>query len=123
MAGRHRGTLGLVPRLELLEPTPGGIHLLSLTMAPSLVEPKRKPLLLTNPAAAHRAQERTVETVSPLQMDQTSKSAPPPPWNPMLEKQCLLSERKHRKLISSQNHSPAVAIRRTTTQRGLGNGQ
>jgi hypothetical protein len=55
-------------------------------MAPSLVEPKRKPLLLTNPAAAHRAQERSVETVSPLQMDQTSKSATPPPLNPMLEK-------------------------------------
>jgi hypothetical protein len=54
MAGGHRGALGLVPRLELLEPTPRGIHS-PLTMAPSL-EPQREigepPLLLTSPAAA-----------------------------------------------------------------------
>jgi hypothetical protein len=40
MAGGHRGALGLVPRLELLEPTPRGIHP-RLTMAAPFLEPER----------------------------------------------------------------------------------
>lgn len=57
MAGRHRWTLGFVPRLELLEPTSRGIHLHSQWH--HLWNQPGKPLILTRAAGTGQM----VETV------------------------------------------------------------